>query len=426
MYSQTAKRYACDRCREQKLKCPRTQSENGSCDRCIRLRAMCVTSTGRPLGRPPIHATHRGGQPEDAHPPLYDARNSRVSACRGLHVAMDTAFAQTRQNQPMDSGPPPPPPPPAPPSLYFANNRVSDHATTTTTTTSAMWLDPSNFSSSLSASQVPAFSSPRASSHVFSSELSVPDIDFGHLNDMGDATLDRDLQGPMTDADDKVSDPSGIATPSTSDAGNTAVYASGLLASLSHQLAELKGQSWDTWNPHLTKDAFHLRHEPESTGSRDVMVWNTVLNVTMRFATILQMLSPSPPPPLSLALMLLSTYVQFGDLFDTIFARLGECLNEGPGPGLPSAAPPYLLTQPTSIQLKMMTQVFEYQMHTVERLMGLPVEYRVWNQDNPTDAEAGILGGEETLEVVRVVMGQTRETFQTIRNNSDRIKNSTM
>ncbi|KAJ6132559.1 hypothetical protein N7471_007774 [Penicillium samsonianum] len=51
-----AKRYACDRCRDLKLRCPRNY-EDAPCDRCLRADARCVTSSGRPLGRPP-------GQPE--------------------------------------------------------------------------------------------------------------------------------------------------------------------------------------------------------------------------------------------------------------------------------------------------------------------------------------------------------------------------
>ncbi|KLJ07765.1 hypothetical protein EMPG_16760 [Blastomyces silverae] len=49
-----AKRSACDRCREHKLRCSRSQSlENEPCVRCVRADASCVTGAPRPLGRPP-------------------------------------------------------------------------------------------------------------------------------------------------------------------------------------------------------------------------------------------------------------------------------------------------------------------------------------------------------------------------------------
>ncbi|RYP73788.1 hypothetical protein DL770_007714 [Monosporascus sp. CRB-9-2] len=414
MNSQAAKRYACDRCREQKLKCPRNQLDNGTCERCLRLGAMCVTSTGRPLGRPPIRANHRG-QVEDTQS-LYDARRSRASAHLGLRIPMETDPLPTTQSQPTDPGP----------AQYFSNNRASGHANTAP----AMWLDASNFPTALSNSEDPTISSPRTQSHVFS-VLSARDPDFGDLNDMAEH-LNRGLHEPMGDADDKDSGRSGIATPSTSNAGDSAVFVVGLLGSISHQLAELKDQSWESWNPHLTRDAFHHGRDLDLAGSRDLSIWNRVLNVTMRFATVLQMVAPTPtskfpapPPALSLTLMLLSTHVQLGELFEIVFARMSKCLHQGSGSGLSAAAPTQYMTQPTSIQIMMMTQVFEYQLHTVERLMGLPAEYRIWgHRDGDANTEAGILSREGTSEVVQAVMSEARETFQSIRRTSDHIKGS--
>ncbi|RHZ44285.1 Zn(II)2Cys6 transcription factor domain-containing protein [Aspergillus thermomutatus] len=47
-----AKRFACYRCRDLKLRCPRN-FEDEPCERCLRVDAHCVTSSGRPLGRRP-------------------------------------------------------------------------------------------------------------------------------------------------------------------------------------------------------------------------------------------------------------------------------------------------------------------------------------------------------------------------------------
>ena len=47
----TSKRSACDRCREQKLRCPTRENGTKSCARCIRAGLECVTSYTKPLGR---------------------------------------------------------------------------------------------------------------------------------------------------------------------------------------------------------------------------------------------------------------------------------------------------------------------------------------------------------------------------------------
>ncbi|RYP05317.1 hypothetical protein DL764_003915 [Monosporascus ibericus] len=50
-----AKRSACDRCREHKLRCLRSQGQgDGPCVRCARAGASCVMGPPRPLGRPHI------------------------------------------------------------------------------------------------------------------------------------------------------------------------------------------------------------------------------------------------------------------------------------------------------------------------------------------------------------------------------------
>lgn len=55
--AQPPKRFACDRCREHKLRCPREDQTGQSCARCLRAAAPCVTSNLRPLGRPARNIT---------------------------------------------------------------------------------------------------------------------------------------------------------------------------------------------------------------------------------------------------------------------------------------------------------------------------------------------------------------------------------
>lgn len=51
-HAQSPKRFACDRCREHKLRCPREDQTGQTCARCLRAGTTCVTSNLRPLGRP--------------------------------------------------------------------------------------------------------------------------------------------------------------------------------------------------------------------------------------------------------------------------------------------------------------------------------------------------------------------------------------
>lgn len=50
----SARRFACDRCRGQKLRCLR-EGQGERCDRCVRANADCVTSPPFRMGRPPGH-----------------------------------------------------------------------------------------------------------------------------------------------------------------------------------------------------------------------------------------------------------------------------------------------------------------------------------------------------------------------------------
>lgn len=47
----TAKRAACDRCREQKLRCPPRSTPSEPCARCVKADKQCVTGYTKPLGR---------------------------------------------------------------------------------------------------------------------------------------------------------------------------------------------------------------------------------------------------------------------------------------------------------------------------------------------------------------------------------------
>ncbi|KAJ5740886.1 hypothetical protein N7493_000758 [Penicillium malachiteum] len=67
-HTQTPKRFACDRCRGQKLRCPREDQTGQSCTRCLRAGASCITSNLRPLGRPARKTTPGNSQRRPRRP----------------------------------------------------------------------------------------------------------------------------------------------------------------------------------------------------------------------------------------------------------------------------------------------------------------------------------------------------------------------
>ena len=60
-YPQNAPPLSCDRCRKQKLRCPRSvETSSEDCTRCVRARITCVTSTRRRVGRPSTKSSPTG------------------------------------------------------------------------------------------------------------------------------------------------------------------------------------------------------------------------------------------------------------------------------------------------------------------------------------------------------------------------------
>lgn len=87
-----SRRYACDRCRGQKLRCERRASggTNTTCKRCAKARAQCITSPSVRMGRPRRHTS-----PSTANlPPFtgldFDISPSTDSTNHGLPVNYDT------------------------------------------------------------------------------------------------------------------------------------------------------------------------------------------------------------------------------------------------------------------------------------------------------------------------------------------------
>ncbi|KAE9566445.1 hypothetical protein CGMCC3_g17411 [Colletotrichum fructicola] len=92
------KRLACERCRDQKLRCDRGELPNGelskSCARCLRAGASCVSSNPRPLGRPPASASHNASAERSFTPLSRRSTASATHSVGGRRVRRSTNFGQ--------------------------------------------------------------------------------------------------------------------------------------------------------------------------------------------------------------------------------------------------------------------------------------------------------------------------------------------
>ena len=420
MNSQAAKRYACDRCREQKLRCPRNKPDGSTCDRCLRAGVFCVTSSGRPLGRPPLHANdatrgHVDGNQSSCHA----QRRSREQWRRGLSISTTSNPLQL----------------PTPTASGSDSSEASTLLTRPPAHFDAMFnmrLDESDFPNDAFSSAGLSLDSSTSQPQFWSDSTSVLELDFRNLGDMAEPPPNKSLHSSTGDADDNDSGRSESSTPSAAVNGDSMALLISAIGSISRQLAELKKQSWD---PYLIRVALFDGHDPDPpcNGPISFNSWENTLCVTMKFILVLQTMVPAhfsaapppcSPPTLPMTLMLLSTYIQLGELFDTILTRISNCLQEGPGhpePHPQAATQRPFPAQPATLHIMMMIQVLEHQLHSVERVMGLPADCRLWSQK---DAYAGILGQEESSALTQAVMGQAQETFRSLKQTIDRMQTS--
>lgn len=284
----------------------------------------------------------------------------------------------------------------------------------------------SSRSSSLAFSAGPPQFSPNSSS--------LPDLDFGNMGDLA-KSLNKGFHNSPGDADDLDSAQSETSMSKVPVSNDSMAFLTGMVGNISRQLVELRNQSWESWGSYLAQAALFDGHASTMTcsGSVDLNPLDNALWVTSRFAWVLQMMAPPQfstnpsaysPPTLSMTLMLLSTYIQVGELFYTILTRIANCLHEGPGQSellslavAPVAGKPI----PARLQITMMMQAFEQQLHTVESLMGFPAHHRLWGWQ---DTGAGILNQEKSSVLTQAMMGQVQETFHSLKRTIDSIHSS--
>jgi hypothetical protein len=108
--------------------------------------------------------------------------------------------------------------------------------------------------------------------------------------------------------------------------------------------------------------------------------------------------------------MIITTYLQFVRLYDAVVARMhasllemreGEVASFQALPGLRLGGFPL---SHGNLHIKIILQDLEHQLDLIERLMGLPAEYRLATQQET--AEGIFRNSEELLVLLRAVMGQ--------------------
>ena len=423
MNNREAKRYACDRCREQKLRCPRNQPGDSTCNRCLRLGALCVTSSGRPLGRPSLQVSEGTHGHVHGNQSFYHARRSHTPGRQGLCISTASNPFPSPHGYPVLA---------ASGSDSSGMSSLFAHPPAHSDVMLNMRLDELDFPSHSSSSPGSNLDFSITQPQFSSDSTSGPDLEFGKMGDVA-KSLTPGFYNPTGDADDNDSRQSESSMSTTSVNSDSMAFLTGIIGNISRQLAELKSQSWESWDSYLTRAALFDGHDPNITCSGpvglnplDITLW-----VTTRFALVLQTMVPPhsstappscSPPTLSVTLMLLSTYIRVGELFYTILTRINNFLQEvsGLSEPLPSAVPAVAWRQiPVGLHIIMMIQAFEHQLHTVERLMGLPADHRLWSR---RDAYAGILDQEESSVLTKAVMGQVQETFRSLKRTIDSIR----
>lgn len=115
--------------------------------------------------------------------------------------------------------------------------------------------------------------------------------------------------------------------------------------------------------------------------------------------------------PLSMAtyLLLISTYLQLIQLFNTMFCRMAEFLGKVTGDTMGEFRPQPefriagLPSMPSRLYIKILIEIIEHQFESVESLMGLPAECRISTRST---SFVGIFNDRSVSELLHLVMGE--------------------
>ena len=465
MSQQATKRSACDRCRAQKLRCPQTEPHSKEpCARCERAGAICVTGSARPLGRPRT-IQQDGAQSLRKSPATGSGRSTRIR---------EPADDVPRKVPRLSVTTPTWGPPEEPPDLYECASSHSDR------TLSWMLNEGSSLFSGIRLPEDDAYIDPlRILQHdqtvavgmKLAPEASNDTCNGASQNWLPDVdALDFDYperNGLELETNRNSSEPP--------DAAEALIGLARLNESITRQLSRAKMFPWRAPPAHGVCSQKH-----PGTGENGVA---EVLQSTSDFINILRKRLPSSGsalyhPPLasyrapslpdsgisacpslsdgqiqdfsltspstpstasslgtSTVLLLLSSYIQLLQLYDTIFRHVYDLFSDTPSPVLRScpgqAQSQFHVMGLSSIDghlhIKILIQVIEHQLESLETLIDLPADFRL---SKPLKSSKGILSNMNLSALVQIVMTQIEEcpensgksVVESLRNGIKKVK----
>ncbi|KAI6090728.1 hypothetical protein F4821DRAFT_9408 [Hypoxylon rubiginosum] len=433
MSQQLAKRSACDRCRDQKLRCPRTEDQcNEPCARCQRAGAICVTSNPRPLGRPRITANDassqqpsnlstttlaRGRRPVDSTN-CSPRKKSRVAADSGWNILDDFTELLGGVSSPGNGRTPSWMP--NNPAGIFGGLQVADDESLMNQMPTSTQDHEIDLGATFNGDHGPQ-----------NELMSMDNMNYDYVEDINEWEGSRDV----------------LELPGATDA---LVRLSRLNETLGHQLSRVSAYPWRS--PLVRGVCAEKIH---GTSGNPV---SEVLQSTGDFINVLRGLQspsaantstpsqrpqslpdsgislssgdqhePSPGQKTSLpsnspigtpvVLLLLSSHIQLLQLYDTIFFHVYHSLQEMPdhlSEPLPSQAQPHVQVPGVSsmtghLYIKILIQVIAHHLDTLERAMDLPAEFRISKRaSSSTRVPSGLV----PPELVHAVMGQAGDCIE--------------
>ncbi|KAI8945069.1 hypothetical protein F4801DRAFT_150220 [Xylaria longipes] len=428
-----ARRTACDRCRELKLRCPRLEEDNpqSSCARCDRAGALCVTGRSRPLGRPRVAApVSVSPAPVPAQVSASDERRKRLRESPSLVAGhsvdrspawalMDdyTSFLDAVPNAVTSMldlpgpGDQPSRGPSDQPEQTFDLQFGNDDAFLPSLSTLHHQFSPQSINGN----------------RVGSLELAPGSFDMGPVNHAGSSS-GASVLGGISAFDCLPCHPADAAAPAPT------VSLSRLGESVSRQIACLGMYTWGgPTQLGLCVEKLNETHEnPIAQALHTTADYNKALEQLLAQPQSSSMAAhmykspntdsaisiPTPDPPSSrddysfttpVLLLVLSIYLQLLILHDAILDRVCQSLRELQDPTkFFQNAPEFTISRGIPamkghLYLKILVQVIEHHIDHAERLIGLPAEYRLSGQS----AASGILSGNAAaMSLLRVAMTQ--------------------
>ncbi len=423
----TSKRSACDRCREQKLRCPTRENGAQSCIRCVRAGLQCVTGYTKPLGRS-VRDVAKTSSKVDAQPPTVP----NVDMAPTRPVGMDLAPPESRHVPATMT---------IEPTSLIADDtsssqwRLSEGSENDHLLAQDCWPTPT---------QEDASNSSSLSDALFLSNALTPgnNLNEKDISLFEDSSVLSSLHSPsgmaiagrMAYSDSIMEEAQQQQQPPPPPSSSLGSVLSGAecdlrLSQLSvdlcrqMQLCMTGSQRWDATNmgPKFSGSPFKFMGKgPDDQSNSNA--FGDALCSTSEFLAILQSYGRADAGPSSVGsnhrrtasnttsrpsigfvciLNLLSSYLRIIAIFDSLYLRLYELLccsttsspesSAGAGlqilPGLQLAG---FSVQHGSFQTKILIQVTQHQFEMIERILGLPAEFRV--SDRRDAYPAGLLG----------------------------------